>query len=135
MFNRRYFAASALAICATWASTALSAGLTEEGAREIARVFQPSKSQLRLFSTLAPKQAVMARSALAGMTAPGPATQTFSTWHEFGMEILAFDHTSLVDDQTGKQLHLQEFGPHRASYVTAKLHLAMYEVEIGRAHV
>jgi hypothetical protein len=128
MFNNQYIVAGVLAICASGSSAGFSAGLTEEGAKEIARVFQPSKSQLRLFSTLAPKQAVVARSALAGMTAPGPATQTFSAWHEFGLQVLAFDHTSKVDDQTGKQLHLQEFGPHRASYVTAKLHLAMYEV-------
>ncbi len=128
MFNRNVTVASAFAICACVSSAAFSAGLTEEGAREIARVFQPSKSQLHVFSTLAPKQAALARSALASMTPPGPATQTFNMWHEFALNILAFDHTPKVDDQTGKQLHLQEFGPHRASYVMAKLHLAMYEV-------
>jgi hypothetical protein len=127
MFNRDMIIVSALAICAS-GSAGYSAGLTEEGAREITRVFQPSKSQLRLFSTLPPKQTALARSALASMTAPGPATLTFNTWHTFSLNILAFDHTPKVDDQTGKQLHLQEFGPHRASYVMAKLHLAMYEV-------
>lgn len=128
MYNRKLLIASVLVICGSGSPGAYSAGLTEEGARDIARVFQPSKSQLRLFSTMAPKQAALARSALASMSPPGPATQTFTEWHEFGLQILAFDHTPKVDDQTGQQLHLQEFGPHRASYVMAKLHLAMYEV-------
>ena len=129
MLKRNLMITCVMTVSAVASQTAFPAGLTEEGARDIARVIQPSPAQLQVFS----QPPTMTRAfRLSALAAPGLATtdaqKTFSMWHSFGLYVLAFDHTPAVDPTTGKQLHLQQFGPHRASYAMALLHLAMYEV-------
>ena len=129
MLKRNLMITCAMTVSAIASQTAFPAGLTEEGKRDIARVIQPGPAQLQLFS----QPPTMTRAfRLSALAAPGLATtdaqKTFSMWHSFGLYLLAFDHTPAVDPTTGKQLHLQQFGPHRASYAMALLHLAMYEV-------
>lgn len=132
MIDRNRFRSGVAAICAISSSSAFATGLTEEGARDIARIIQPSQSQLQLFSRPPTVALAFRLSALSSPgVAVGDAEKMYDIWHSFGLATLAFDHTPKIDDATGKEVHFQEFGPHRASYAMAMLHLAMYEVANG----
>jgi hypothetical protein len=61
------------------------------------------------------------------ITQANPIETIFAKWHEFSLQTLAVDHTPKFSS-TGVSLHLKEFGPCRASYAMAMVHLAMYEV-------
>lgn len=111
--------------------------LTPEAAADLARVFAPAASRRVTFM-----HALTLNSLRVGVTGEAKPScilsnvhdaptndfhdprDVYSVWHCLGLNALAVDHIPSGDP--GK-MHQRYFGPHRASYAMAMLHLAMFE--------
>lgn len=126
------------------ANTSEAQTLSPDASRDLARVFAPSPGQAARFNNLLSLDSIRLTDDLAKAgvarnptcilpnvgNSANPATtprDVFSEWHCLLLNILAIDHIPEFN-QSGVNLHYQQFGPHRASYAAAMTHLAMYEV-------
>jgi membrane-associated phospholipid phosphatase len=107
-------------------STLSAQTLEGENARDIARVTTPTISQVNNLRNLMTTDFVLALRPEIKIKANNPKDQIL-LWHTLALNVTAVDHTSELD-QNGRQIHLEQYGPHRAAYALARVHLAMFEV-------
>ena len=92
----------------------------------IQRVISPSPSNIQRYSLTDKTISLRKDEFLQNNPIDFPKTEILY-WHEVTLEFLAFDHIPRYDSN-GDRVTLQMYGPHKASYVTAMVHLAMFEV-------
>ena len=113
----------ALMLPLTFMGRGFAQSLNNQSFDDIARVISPSLAQSNRLTARATFSEISARM----LPEPESPLKQIDKWHQITLAALAADHIPEYD-QNGAKITLQQFGPHRASYVAAMVHLAIFEV-------
>jgi hypothetical protein len=118
--------ASCLGFTLTSISQAHAQSLSNENARDLARVTAPALTQVNALRATITTDVVRQLRPDITMHTDNPEDQII-LWHTLALNVTAVDHTSELN-ATGNQINFEQYGPLRTSYALAIIHIAMFEV-------